>query len=545
MTENNLETEQSGRKKLTSILKSFHNTEISDDAKKEYRYVIYVRKSTDDKEKQVRSLSDQILECREYAERIGIKIVEPPIEEAESAKEPDIRPKFREMIQGLRSGKYDGILSWHPDRLSRNMKDAGEIIDMVDKGIIKDLKFVSFSFENTPSGKMLLGITFVISKEYSDKLSENVSRGNRRSIEEGKYINKSKHGYYKDSNQYLRPDGNNFIFIKNAFTMRVAGKTLDEIAEYLNTSGYSRANALGKIRYYKMDKQKVAKIFKDPIYVGVMVYGKEVVNLSELYDFSPATNIEVFKRINKLDTDAKFMRLARSYHKGEDVKANLMRGMVICKYCGETMSAGITTKKKEGVGYFYFRCEEDGCRNKDKSVRAKIILEFIKKYLDAKPFSNETAYRNYKQEMDITIEQRVIQARTRILSLQAQKTALEKKFIKIKEFLVNNQEDAIKQHYSGDLERITNEIKGVNELIEKNKHILESGNTTIVTYEKFLELLGKVPKNMTFSGNFNDIDFLVRKVFLNFTVSQKKVEEFTLNEPFSKFATDKVAHGAR
>lgn len=30
------------------------------------------------------------------------------------------------MIQGFKTGKYQGLLSWSPDRLSRNMKEAGE-----------------------------------------------------------------------------------------------------------------------------------------------------------------------------------------------------------------------------------------------------------------------------------------------------------------------------------------------------------------------------------------------------------------------------------
>ncbi len=147
------------------------------------------------------------------------------LQEAESAKHSDTRPKFKELLENIiKKGKYDSILAWHPDRLARNMKDAGVIIDLVDKNIIKDLKFVSFMFENNASGKMFLGITFAISKQYSDKLSDDVSCGNRLSIEEGKYINKAKHGYFKDADQFLRPDENNFTLIRTAFQMRLEGK---------------------------------------------------------------------------------------------------------------------------------------------------------------------------------------------------------------------------------------------------------------------------------------------------------------------------------
>jgi DNA invertase Pin-like site-specific DNA recombinase len=208
---------------LLAALKDLHAPATEQASIKEYRYVVYVRKSTDQEEKQVRSLGDQILECKQYAERMGITLRDEDIvQEAESAKEPDIRPKFRKMIKDIQErGKYDGILSWHPDRLARNMKDAGEIIDLLDKGTIKDLKFVSFSFEKSTAGKMLLGIMFVMSKEYSDKLSDDVSRGNKRSIEEGKYINKNKHGYFKDANQHMQPDGENFLLVKQAF--RIVG----------------------------------------------------------------------------------------------------------------------------------------------------------------------------------------------------------------------------------------------------------------------------------------------------------------------------------
>ncbi len=530
------------------ILDSFHNREVSDETKKEYRYVIYVRKSTDDKEKQVRSLTDQIIECQEFADRIDIKIAG-IIQEAESAKQPDTRPRFREMIQGLQSGKYDGILAWHPDRLARNMKDAGEIIDMVDKSIIKDLKFVSFNFEDTPSGKMLLGITFVLSKEYSDKLSENVSRGNNRSIDEGKYINKAKHGYYKDSNQYLRPDGNNFILIKNAFVMRADGKTLDEIAKYLNTNGYSRSNVENSKRYYKMDVQKVSKFITDPVYTGVLIYGKKVVNLMELYDFAPAVSVEVFRRINKLDTDKKYLRLARSYHKDENVKANLMRQMVICGSCNEYLDTGLTSKKKspseEKYYYYYFRCENGDCKMNNKSVRAYVILDFIKHYLSTKPFSNETAYKSYKKEMELTIEQRSVQTKSDLLSLQIQKTRHESKFIKTKEFLVNNPGEQIKKHYMGDLEKIKEDIKAIELKIKEKTRLLEHGDALVLTYENFLELLEKMPINMGYSKNLTELDYMIKKVFLNFTVHKKKVVKFKLNTPFDTFATSKVALGAR
>lgn len=186
------------------------------------RYVIYARKSTDEKEKQVHSTEDQVAVCVEYAQDKNLKVVD-ILEEKMTAKQAGVRPVFLKMLEKLRKGEYDGIIAWHPDRLARNMKEAGEVIDLLDKQVIKDLQFKSFSFSNDTSGKMLLGITFVLSKEYTDKLSDDVTRGNRKSLERGSYVNKSKHGYVKDRNGRLVPDGNNFILVKKAFEMRLSG----------------------------------------------------------------------------------------------------------------------------------------------------------------------------------------------------------------------------------------------------------------------------------------------------------------------------------
>jgi DNA invertase Pin-like site-specific DNA recombinase len=197
----------------------------------ELRYVLYARKSTEDEGSQVRSLGDQIIECKKLAERNGYNICK-VVEEAKSAKKPHNRPRFRQLLEDVKSGKYDGIISWHPDRLSRNMLESGEIIDMLDNGELKDLRFVSHQFSNDANGKMLLGMLFVFSKQYSEDLSEKVKRGNRHNLDEGKSAGTPKWGYNRNQETGLyEPDGN-FNLIRKGWDMRLEGKTYDEILKY-------------------------------------------------------------------------------------------------------------------------------------------------------------------------------------------------------------------------------------------------------------------------------------------------------------------------
>ncbi len=145
----------------TAILQQ-QNKPIADIEPANLRYAIYVRKSTEEDTKQVQSIDDQLAECKLTAQKHRIVFLEENIiRKSGSTKVSGIRPLFRKMLQRISDDELDGIIAWHPDRLSRNMLEAGEIIDMLDKYVIRDLKFANHPFSNHPAGKMLLGILFV------------------------------------------------------------------------------------------------------------------------------------------------------------------------------------------------------------------------------------------------------------------------------------------------------------------------------------------------------------------------------------------------
>jgi len=144
------------------------------------RYIIYARKSSKSEERQVLSIEAQLVELKEFAAKEKLEIVA-SLCEAQTAKEAG-RTKFAEILSLLEQEKADGILAWHPDRLARNSIDGGRIIYLLDTGKIKDLKFPTFWFENTPQGKFMLQIAFGQSKYYVDNLSENIKRGHRAKL---------------------------------------------------------------------------------------------------------------------------------------------------------------------------------------------------------------------------------------------------------------------------------------------------------------------------------------------------------------------------
>jgi len=75
------------------------------------------------------------------------------VEESRSAKTTG-RPVFNELLQRIARGESERNYSHGiSDRLARNALDGGQIIHLLDTGKLADLRFPTYTFENTSQGK--------------------------------------------------------------------------------------------------------------------------------------------------------------------------------------------------------------------------------------------------------------------------------------------------------------------------------------------------------------------------------------------------------
>ena len=102
------------------------------------KYALYVRKSSEDTSKQIQSIDNQIQVLKDKAKKDGLKIVK-VYQESKSAKTPNKREQFKQMLEDISSGKIDGIICWKLDRLSRNPIDGGQIQYLLQSKTIKEI----------------------------------------------------------------------------------------------------------------------------------------------------------------------------------------------------------------------------------------------------------------------------------------------------------------------------------------------------------------------------------------------------------------------
>lgn len=505
------------------------------------RYYLYARKSTQGEDRQERSIPDQIAACTEAIIARKLLRVVDVIEEKSSAKEPDVRPKFRAMINNIKAGKANGIIAWHPDRLSRNMKEAGEIIDLVDKGIIKDLQFATHTFENTPTGKMTLGISFVLSKQYSEHLSESVTRGNKRITKSGQFLGKTKHGYFIDEARRLIPDGENFLTIKEVFVRRLNGETQSNIAKWLNSIPYTVRPYQKQPQRYKWDKDAVSKMLRDPTYAGVLKYGSHLVVLADNYDFEAAVAVEDFMTMNRVSSlNSSRLEASMMVKNPQTTKAKLLRGMVTCGYCAKPLTSSITSKKlkSEKRYYYYYKCETLTCPFRNRSIRAKVVLEFITDFFDQYRFTTESNYENHVSRVRDTNKKRMRLATSRITSTSKLLDLKRKEYESTKDTVRMNPQLA--PHY--DLDKPAKEVKRLENIIAKNVKKRQSLDNAIPTYEKYLELMDTATVTIPRIHDIELMNNLIQYFFSNFTIKatgvgkQQRYEvDYKLKEPWEGF----------
>ncbi len=517
------------------------------------KYAVYARKSTQGDEKQERSIDDQIRECVDKVMRPNDIQPVQVIQERYSAKEPDTRVHFKALINDIKAGRITGLVAWHPDRLARNMKDAGEIIDLLDKGVLRDLRFATSTFENNPTGKMLLGISFVLSKQYSEHLSESVLRGNQRATEDdGVFLGKFKHGYYVDtSTRHLLPDESTFTLVKQMFQMRLAGSNQREIGEWINKQGYMLRKAGKDPAPFIWNKDDVSNLLKDPVYAGVLRYGVHTVDLTDKYDFSPMITVNDYYKLNKHDIYDSSKIIATNRIKRTETQANLLRGMVYCGHCKKPFTSMLIPKKVNGElvsTRYYYKCENKACELYGKSAPAKTVIkaasDFFAKYLFTTQDNYDSYIKNAKEE--IRIKNKQIDAQVGSMMARIKKVSAD--YEDTKNLLKSS--PLLEKHY--DLDSIKNEE---NELRQQHADLIAqrtAASNTLLSYENYLKLFSSSSVILTKIQDMEEMDSLIRMFFSNFTITGKDSRfvqgsevTFELKEPWKGFIKDeKFVYGA-
>jgi len=357
------------------------------------RYCLYARKSSEDDERQALSIDSQIKEMLEQAQKDDLLIAEIR-KESHSAKQSGQRPVFNQLLKDIGAKKFDGILAWAPDRLSRNAGDLGSVVDLMDSGCLREIRTHGQKFSNSPNEKFLLMILCSQAKLENDNRSVNVKRGMKTKCEMGYRPTKAPLGYLPDlsSPRGMRSiilDPDRATFIQQAFEkVYFNGWSGRDIYYWFKDSGFrTRSGRVAGL-------STIYRMLNNPYYCGIYEYpAKSGVWYQVKHE--PLISKQLFEDVQeKLSVVPKSMPGTRSFDFSRILK---------CGICGSGVTAIRKVKKfKNGTSriYIYYHCSQARdlvCPN--PYIREDNLIEQLIEIIDQIPIEKIEAQERIRQEI--------------------------------------------------------------------------------------------------------------------------------------------------
>lgn len=337
---------------------------------KSTKYFLYARKSSEPDDRQVLSIPSQLNELKSKFKDTHIVDI---IEESFSAKSPG-RPLFNKMIDRIEKGEADGIISWHPDRLARNSVDGGRIIYLLDTGKLQDLKFGSYTFENTPEGKWMLNIVFGQSKYFVDKLSKDVKRGNKAKYETGGITWCPPTGYINNKVDHtVEPDPERFDLVQKMWQMLLSGTySVPQIMRIATDDWGLRTVPKKKSGGKPLAQSAIYRLFNDPLYCGLNIRKDGTIYKCS---HTPMISEEEYWRAQVI--------LGRKGRPKPKTHEFAFTGMIRCGECGSMITAEEKFRPNKTDGrvrhYIYYRCTK---KSSQRCSQPFIELKELERQID-------------------------------------------------------------------------------------------------------------------------------------------------------------------
>ncbi len=340
-------------------------------------YFGYSRKSSEAEDRQVLSIDSQNKETKEIATKNGLKLLEIR-SEAKSAKAPG-REVYNGILDDIENGKANGLIVWHPDRLSRNSVDTGRLIYLFDLGKLVEVVTPSQTFKNTPNDKFLLNLLCSQAKLDNDNKSLNVKRGLKAKAELGIYPCPAPTGYLNDKyaergNKTLVSDPERFDLIKQMLRLVLSQKYVPiKVLDIVNNE-WGFKNRLNK----PISRSNFYHILSNPVYTGIFEY--------------PLKSGNWYKGIHEpMITEEEFdMIQAILGNKGKPRPKKhvfAFTGIMRCGECGAMITCEEKIKRQKNGNvhrYIYYHCSKRiNPKCTQKTIEEEILEGQIKFILDA------------------------------------------------------------------------------------------------------------------------------------------------------------------
>lgn len=237
---------------------------------------IYCRVSTDEQAEFGYSIDEQKRLLEEWCKANDYIIYKCYSDRGISGKNIKDRPALKELLSDAKEGKFDMVISWKINRVSRKLEDVLKIVSLLEKN---NITFKSYSepFEtDTPAGRMQFQMMALIGEFERGTIAQNVKMGMIAKAKSGNWCGGRVLGYdlvpnnspeeEKKGKNKLEINEKEAEIVRFIFNEYSKGKGYKAITNKMNKLGYKTKKgnnfSVGSIR----------DILTNPVYIGEIRY---------------------------------------------------------------------------------------------------------------------------------------------------------------------------------------------------------------------------------------------------------------------------------
>jgi site-specific DNA recombinase len=227
------------------------------------RVALYVRVSTEEQAREGFSVAAQVAALRAFAASQGWREAGLYADEGFSGKDLR-RPRLERLVADARAGRFDAVLVWRLDRLSRRQAHTLRLIEEVLEPAGVGLRSATETFDTTTAaGKAMVGMLAVFAQLERESIVERTRLGLRERARQGKWSGAAPWGYRYAETGQLAPDPVVAPWVRRLFARAAAGEGMAALAAWLAAEGAPAPRAGG--RWWP---GTVRLILRNRVYVG-------------------------------------------------------------------------------------------------------------------------------------------------------------------------------------------------------------------------------------------------------------------------------------
>lgn len=372
------------------------------------RVVIYTRVSTEDQVREGYSLQAQERTLREFADKNDFEVVGLYVDEGISGRSIKKRKELSQLLQDAEKKKFDLVLIYKLDRLSRTVRDAYTIIDTLVKNDIGVLSYSEkhINFSNAQQ-RAMFGMSMVFAQLEVEQISERVIFGMQEAAKSGKAMFDTPYGY-RNNNGVIEIVPEEAEIVKEMFSLYKEGLGFNSIAKRFNTRGIKPPK--GDFWY----SNTINRCIQNKAYYGVREIHFKKIKTTETceYVYPAIITKEEFE-------DAKSLRdsKAKLHPKTANLRFDspIFSGFLKCSRCGHSISTcGLLRGKRR------YRCCKRGVDLCKLPTFYEHYLEeaFVETMLAIQSMSNTT---DEKFSQQIKKNKKIIELKRNIVAIQKKK----------------------------------------------------------------------------------------------------------------------------